>query len=83
MPEIKCPIIQVETKHEMSLPTIHKDKSHIQTADYSDIMGGGLPPNFHQGLLGSSNVNTGKKLQPARRHEELGKGQQVVRACLF
>ena len=38
VPKIKCPIFQVETKHKMPLPTIHKDKSHIQTADYSDII---------------------------------------------
>ena len=38
VPKIKCPIFQVETKHKMPLPTIHKDKSHIQTADYSHII---------------------------------------------
>ena len=38
VPKIKCPIFQVETKHKMPLPTIHKYKSHIQTADYSDII---------------------------------------------
>ena len=94
VPEIKCPIFQVETKHKMPLPTIHKVKSHIQTDSrlfwhnskmkiLPLIWGSRVQSNFHQGLLGSSNVNTGKKLQPARRHEELGKGQQVVRACLF
>ena len=38
MPKIKCPIFQVETNHKVPLPTTQKVKSHIQTADYSDII---------------------------------------------
>ena len=89
VPEIKCPIFQVETKHKMPLPTIHRVKSHIQTDSrlfwhnsemkiWPLIWGGGVQSNFHQGLLGSSNVNTGKKLQTSRGTGHRSTGRPCV-----